>query len=67
MSSSNYSKPDLQSHRNMLMGSAHKSLEIVDHCKRQIKPAERLEIVKDLHASILVSFPHCSVDCRLSR
>jgi hypothetical protein len=67
MSSSNYSKPDLQSHRNMLMGSAHKSLEIVDHCKRQITPADRLEIVKDLHASILVSSPHCSVGCRLSR
>jgi hypothetical protein len=67
MSISNYSKPDLQSHRNMLMGSAHKSLEIVDHCKRQITPADRLEIVKDLHASILVSLPHCSVDCRLSR
>jgi hypothetical protein len=42
------------SNSKLLSGSAHKALDVVEHCRRQKTLEDRLEIAKDLHSNILV-------------
>jgi hypothetical protein len=45
------------SNSKLLSGSAHKALDVIEHCRRQTALEDRLEIARDLHANILVSPP----------
>lgn len=42
--------------KNLLTGSAYKNLDVFDHCKNVRTLEEKLEISKDMHAYIIVSF-----------
>lgn len=49
------SPKSITTNKNLLTGSAHKNLDIFDHCKCVSSLEEKLEIAKDMHAYIIVS------------
>ena len=54
-SSSSSRSGAIYSNRNLLsVGSANKSVDIIDHCKTQTSLKERLEIARDLYSNIQV-------------